>query len=111
ESEILPRRIARYTQDLLDQLCLSGEVMWGRLSPHPAFENAEPRRVRPTRSAPISLFLRHDGEWLTPARTDTPPALSHPTRDILSALEKRGASFFAELVRATGRLPSEVEDG
>jgi len=111
ESEILPRRIARYTPDLLDQLCLSGEVMWGRLSPHPAFEAGEPRRVRPTRAAPISLFLRQDAEWLMSARSETAPALSHATREILSALEKRGASFFAELVRATGRLPSEVEDG
>jgi ATP-dependent Lhr-like helicase len=33
ESEVLRRRIARYTPDLLDRLCLSGEVMWGRLSP------------------------------------------------------------------------------
>src|SRR6185436_5117462 len=32
ESEILPRRIARYAPELLDRLCLSGEVMWGRLS-------------------------------------------------------------------------------
>src|SRR5207237_230587 len=47
ESDILPRRIARYAPELLDQLCLSGEVMWGRLSPHPAFENIEARRVRP----------------------------------------------------------------
>ena len=31
ESQILPRRIARYSPDLLDQLCLSGEVTWGRL--------------------------------------------------------------------------------
>src|SRR5207247_10455331 len=45
------------------------------------------------------------------ARSETAPALSHATREILSALEKRGASFFAELVRTTGRLPSEVEDG
>ncbi len=29
---------------------------------------------------------------------------------MLEALEKRGASFFAELQRATGRLASEVED-
>ena len=111
ESEILPRRIARYAPDLLDQLCLSGEVMWGRLSPHPAFENSEPRRVRPTRTAPISLFLRQDAEWLTAARSDSPPALSHATQEIHAALAKRGASFFAELARATGRLPSEVEDG
>ena len=38
ESEVLPRRIAHYDAGLLDDLCLSGEVMWGRLSPHPAFE-------------------------------------------------------------------------
>jgi ATP-dependent Lhr-like helicase len=85
--------------------------MWGRLSPHPAFETGEPRRVRPTRAAPIALFLRQDAEWLMSARSEVAPTLSHATREILSALEKRGASFFAELVRATGRLPSEVEDG
>src|SRR5260370_27433920 len=39
------------------------------------------------------------------------PTLSHATREIFAELEKRGASFFAELARATGRLPSEVEDG
>jgi ATP-dependent Lhr-like helicase len=111
ESEILPRRIARYTPELLDQLCLSGEVMWGRLSPHPAFDAGEPRRVRPTRAAPIALFLRQDAEWLMSARSETAPTLSHATREVLSALEKRGASFFAELMRTTGRLPSEVEDG
>jgi len=111
ESEILPRRIARYAPEWLDRLCLSGEVMWGRLSPHPAFENSEPRRVRPTRAAPISLFLRQDAEWLSAARSDAAPALSHATGEILAALERRGASFFAELARATGRLPSEVEDG
>jgi len=111
ESEILPRRIVRYTPDLLDQLCLSGEVMWGRLSPHPAFEADEPRRVRPTRAAPIALFLRQDAEWLTAVRSENSPTLSHATREILTQLEKRGASFFAELTRSTGRLPSEVEDG
>jgi ATP-dependent Lhr-like helicase len=39
------------------------------------------------------------------------PLLSHPARDVLTALESRGASFFNELLRATGRLASEVEDG
>ena len=42
----------------------------------------------------------------------TPPAdsLSHPAREVLAVLESRGASFFADLGRATGRLASEVED-
>ena len=115
ESQILPRRIASYTPELLDQLCLSGEVMWGRLSPHPAFEREEPGRVRPTRVAPITILLREDAEWLLAAAgpdssRGEEESLSHPGREVLEALKKRGASFFAELARSTGRLPSEVED-
>ncbi|MGH9721264.1 MAG: DEAD/DEAH box helicase, partial [Bryobacteraceae bacterium] len=111
ESDVLPRRIASYEPELLDALCLSGEAMWGRLSPHPAFERAEPRRVRPTRVAPLSVFLREDSAWLLADGRESPEALSHPARDVFSVIERRGASFFAELVRASGRLPSEVEDG
>ena len=111
ESEILPRRIARYSPDLLDQLCLSGEVMWGRLSPHPAFDREDPGRVRPTRAAPVALLLREDSPWLLAAnRDEVEESLSHPAREVLNALRRQGASFFAELTRATGRLASEVED-
>ena len=120
ESEVLPRRIAGYEPDFLDQLCLSGEVSWGRLSPHPAFERDEEdgkgRRVRPTRVAPLSIFLREDAGWLLAgpepqAQGDSVrTALSHPAREVLAVLEARGASFFADLSRATGRLASEVED-
>jgi ATP-dependent Lhr-like helicase len=204
EAEILPRRVANYKPDLLDRLCLSGEVVWGRLSPHPAFEplpqenggangssrrtrngadgmlagsaaqkdesvgdqegetengqaETRQRRVRPTRVAPISLFLREDApsllaeakvlaaEGVAPAALPSSKdrgrssqsetrrkstgnsarqepngktraqgiqsSLSHPAREVLAALEARGACFFADLVRVTRRLPSEVEDG
>jgi len=112
ESEVLSHRIARYEPEFLDQLCLSGEVMWARLSPHPAFEAAEPRRVRPTRTAPIAIFLRESVDWLAAADPDgKTPAFSHPAREVLAEIEQRGASFFADLVRSTGRLASEVEDG
>ena len=128
ERHVLPARIAGYEPELLDQLCLSGEVMWGRLSPHPAFDAAEVdagsarpparRRVRPTRVAPVALFLREDLEWLMPpVGDDAGPGegpgsvLSHPAEAVLDALRRRGASFLRELVSATGRLPSEVEDG
>jgi ATP-dependent Lhr-like helicase len=128
ESEVLPRRVARYQPEYLDQLCLSGEVTWGRVSPHPAFERAEelaravgaedsPRRssrVRPTRVAPLAIFLRDDTGWMLSADSDGQPrpaeSLSHPAREVLAVLEKRGASFFPDLTRATGRLASEVED-
>ena len=112
ESEVLSRRVARYDPEFLDRLCLSGEVMWARLSPHPAFEALEPRRVRPTRTAPIAIFLREDADWLAGSSHESKaPALSHAACEVLTQIEQRGASFFADLVRATGRLASEVEDG
>ncbi len=39
-----------------------------------------------------------------------PDELSAPARDVAAALERRGACFFLDLVSATRRLPSEVED-
>ena len=110
ESEILASRIGEYDPEFLDELCFSGEVMWARVSPHPAI--VQSRRVRPTRIAPVTLFLREDADWLM---SETGPAetsgLSHPARDVLAALERSGASFFVDLARQTGRLASEVEDG
>ncbi len=111
ESQVLPRRVAKYDPELLDRLCLSGEVMWGRLSPHPAFENDEPRHVRPTRVAPVAIFLREDAGWLLPVAPDDPPVLSHAAREVFDHIRSSGASFFGDLVRGTKRLPSEVEDG
>jgi ATP-dependent Lhr-like helicase len=114
EAEVLPRRVARYKPEYLDQICLSGEVCWGRLSPHPAFERGETdrhSRVRPSRVAPLAMFLREDAPWLMDGPAPTPrDALSHPAREALAALESKGACFFADLTRATGRLASEIED-
>jgi ATP-dependent Lhr-like helicase len=125
ETEILPKGVARYKAEYLDRLCASGEVMWARLSPHPAFEAGDKapdlrsvgvtakrrRRIRPTRVAPVSLFLREDAAWLIPVRPHDKYPVSAAGRDIIAAIELNGASFFADLVRATGRLASEVEDG
>lgn len=102
ESEVLPRRIVGYTPDLLDQLCLSGEVMWGRLSPPSP-------NVRPTRAAPVTIFLREDASWLIEP-CERADGLSHAARDVVEALRLRGASFMTDLVKTSGRLKSEVED-
>jgi ATP-dependent Lhr-like helicase len=112
ESEVLPKRVARYTPELLDRLCLSGEVMWGRLSPHPSLLvdlNLPGRRVRPTRIAPMAIFLREDTSWLLQP-VPCGDGISHAARTIAEALNHRGASFLPELVKATGLLTSEVED-
>jgi len=109
ESEIFPRRVAEYDAEYLDQLCLAGEVMWGRLSPHPALEG-DGRQVRPTRIAPITFFLREDAGWLVEEVVQSHGGLSHAAKDVVGALEQYGACFFTDLVRAAHRLPSEVED-
>src|SRR5262249_3847298 len=36
EDHILSRRISDYEPEILDSLCLTGAIGWGRLSPHPA---------------------------------------------------------------------------
>ena len=127
EGEVLRRRIGKYSPELLDQLCISGEVVWGRLSPHPAFDdhdrgrNGSTRRVRPTRSAPIALFLREDAGWLldAAARRETAPGapgtdlqqnLSGSARQVVESLRARGASFLADIVKDTRQLPSAVEE-
>lgn len=109
ESVVLPRRIVDYDPELLDGLCLSGEIAWGRLSPHKAFDPDSPtKRVRPTRIAPIAIFRREDFPLLAMPRADVP--LSHPARDVYDALKTRGACFFVDLLRSSGRLASEVEE-
>lgn len=116
ERQILSRRIADYDPQALDRLCLTGAVGWGRLSPHPATyedQNSIGRRVIPTSVAPIAFFVREDSDWMIPqhpdGETQEPRGLSQNARDALSYLRQRGASFFADLVRGTGKLKSEME--
>src|SRR5207237_8908468 len=67
ERHILVRRIGGYDPRMLDQLCLTGVVGWGRLSPHPATLDSAmsgKRRVVPTSVAPITFFVREDADWV-----------------------------------------------
>jgi len=114
ETTVLPSRIAGYKREFLDKLCYSGDVMWGRLSAHPALspapEGARGRRIRPTKLAPIALFARDNAEALLVRRAFDPAALSHAAREVLAEIGARGAPFFADIVRGTKRLPAEVEE-
>jgi len=122
ERFVLGRRIADYDPAHLDQLCLSGAVGWGRLSPHPAtlevtgsdgHENR--RRVIPTRVAPIAFFIREDADWMRahhPGAEDSSTSFLSPVaQSVLELLKQRGALFFPDMVRATGRLKAEIETG
>lgn len=116
EREILSRRIADYDAKILDQLCLSGAVGWGRLSPHPAtLEDQLPasRRVIPSSVAPITFFVRAEADWMIARRAEggdgEPHGLSPSARDVLLFLRQRGASFFGDILRGTQKLKAEVE--
>jgi ATP-dependent helicase Lhr and Lhr-like helicase len=116
ERQILARRIADYDPKWLDQLCLTGAVGWGRLSPHPATledSAAGKRRVIPTSVAPITFFIREEADWMMPQHSanQQPEArgLSEGARQVLDFLRQRGASFFADIVRGTDKLKAEVE--
>jgi len=115
ERQVLKRRIADYDPAILDQLCLTGAVGWGRLSPHPAtLESVADgkRRVIPTSVAPITFFVREDSEWMIPRRETGEAEMTGLSADAIAVLEflrQRGASFFADIVRGSGKLKSEVE--
>jgi ATP-dependent helicase Lhr and Lhr-like helicase len=116
ERQVLSRRVSNYDPKWLDQLCLTGAVGWGRLSPHPAtLQNStdNKRRVIPTSVAPITFFVREEADWMTahdadPDRSEA-RGLSPGARQVLEFLSQRGASFFADIVRGTGKLKAEIE--
>ncbi len=119
EESVLAARVEAYRPSILDALCLSGEVVWGRLTV-PETEGGEGlsqpgrRGSSPSRATPIAFCLRADLPWLLEARRQgRTPAVPGPgaAAEVLARLREQGALFHADLVAALGRLPVEVEEG
>ncbi len=118
EGELLPARMVEYDPAWLDALCLSGEVVWARLTPltrPPAVENGERSRGSgPVRNTPIALLRRKNfGLWSSvfpqPAPAST-TEFSTTTQLVYDYLTTRGASFFTDIVENTKLLRSQVEE-
>jgi ATP-dependent Lhr-like helicase len=119
---LFAERVESYRPEWLDDLCLSGEVVWGRLSVlEPAADADGPGAARPrslsktpSRRTPITFMLRHDLHWLLQAHRGA-VAPAEPTtgfgRETLDALRHHGALFHSELQAMTGSLPADVEEG
>jgi len=116
EKAVLAVRVEGYRGEWLDDLCLSGDVTWGRLSLRNGETDEQPRRsgMTPSRVTPITLAVRADLSWLLQsARGDRTPSMPGPGRtgDVLDALRQHGALFQSDLRTVTSRLPGEVEEG
>jgi ATP-dependent Lhr-like helicase len=114
ETGVLAARVEGYKREWLDELCLSGQVTWERLSLRDGdSESAKRSGLAPSRATPITLTIREDLPWLLRAvRGEATPAEPGPgrTRDIIDALRQHGALFRPDLAAVTGRLPAEVEE-
>lgn len=124
EGELLPSRLAEYDPAWLDALCLSGELVWARLTP-PASPSAASRvsaaengveRARgaaPVRNTPIALLRRKNfALWnsVFPQSSLTELEFSTTTQTVQDYLTTRGASFFTDIVEGTKLLRAQVEE-
>jgi ATP-dependent Lhr-like helicase len=107
EPEVLALRVQDYGPTLLDQLCFTGRIGWGRLTV-PDTRAGGP--FGPVRSSPMSLFARENLQhWLALSPASVPTEFSPDAQQIEKALSEEGALFFGEIVRSTRLLPSRVE--
>ena len=106
-----PPRVTGYDPRWLDELCLSGEIVWGRLTPR---AEKTGRSGTPSPATPLAFVLRDDlEEMLRAVRAGAlaPEPEVGAAADVLAALRTRGACFRPELAPVTGRLPAEVDEG
>ena len=116
EQEVLGSRVTEYSGMILDHLCLSGEVVWGRFSArHNAAtgsngSSSSSGRGGFSRFTPVTLALRESLDWLLPEEDVAADGLTGAAKEALEYMRQRGASFQSDISSATKRLPSDVEE-
>ncbi len=93
DQEVFPARLEAYDPGWLDQLGLTGQLVWLPFKPD------HPGRV--------GFALRENLPWLIPP-TAAEPRLDEGAKAVLRHLELRGASFVTELLKSTGLDPHAV---
>ena len=112
EGEIFPSRMIDYDPAWLDALCLSGQVMWARLTT----PRSGPERLKssgPVRTTPIALLNRKSLSLWAPLFPQTDAGqinLTSAAESVYEYLSKRGASFFTDLLEGVSLLESQLED-
>jgi ATP-dependent Lhr-like helicase len=98
EQALLPARVERYQREWLDQVGLSGEIVWTVFDP-PEGEPARPGR--------LGVALRENVGWLRGSR-EAGGELAPRAKNVLRQLEVRGASFVQDLARAVSLSSAET---
>ena len=115
EEEILGSRMAEYSGGMLDRLGSTGEVVWGRFSARQSAANGAGAsqhngRAAFSRLTPMSLALRESLDWLLPGDAPMASELTGAQQEAFEYLNRRGASFISDIVTATKRMPTDVEE-
>jgi len=130
EAHVLPARVRNYDPRDLENICLAGEVAWGKLRWREERAKGQgPRATKesdptnppvlafpPTplrRSAPLAFCRRDDlHHLLEPAPDDAAlrADLSDPALQVYEYLRTYGASFLADIARSIDRLLGQTEE-
>ena len=112
EADILPARLQHYDPEWLDSLCLSGRVLWARLTP-PKPAAGKDKVAAAVRSTPIALITRpHSAPWqkLVALRQTDTLRLSPRAQGVADYLRTHGASFFDDILAGSGLMKSQAEE-
>jgi ATP-dependent Lhr-like helicase len=109
EGQVLAPRVAGYRPEWLDELCLAGELAWGRLSPR---RSTSTTGGSTSRATPITLAFRRDLGWMLEAvrgGDDPAPPGSPAAMATLETLVRRGALFLDDIETGAGLSRDDVE--
>ncbi|MFK7822068.1 MAG: DEAD/DEAH box helicase [Planctomycetaceae bacterium] len=110
EPHVLSARVRNYQSGWLDELCLNGEVGWGRLSPYRPKPNSN-GTGSVTKVAPISVWLRSDLDWLRKCSDSaTTESLSEHSKLVFESIRSAGASFASDLMLQTKLELSDLKN-
>lgn len=111
EESLFPIRVEEYKPEWLDELCLAGDIGWGRLDPGTKKKGSVRPMASVTRAVPVSLYLREDLTWLAHrAEERSPEHISPSALEVVELLQEHGALFARDLLEKTDHLPSQLDE-
>lgn len=107
ELGIFASRMSNYDPTWLDELCLSGEIVWGRRSPGTGKGGV-------IKTAPVTFAFRDDAGAMfrrdgKDSGQDLAEGIGQNARRVLETLQGKGALFAAEVALYVRLLPAEVD--